>query len=109
MLRNLWLNLLKNIHNMLNKESFKPLMGDWFPKLEPLFDNGVMEGIYSILKEESRRGKKIAPESADTFKCFTATPLSNLKVVVCGLCPYHTEKEGVIVADGLAMSCSKTD
>lgn len=93
---------------MLNKESFKPLLGDWYQKIEPLFDNGVMEGIYSILKEQSKEGKRIAPESADTFKCFTATPLSNLKVVLCGLCPFHSEKDGVIVADGLAMSSSKT-
>lgn len=93
---------------MLNKESFKPLLGDWYDKLVPLFDCGEMDKIYDFLKSEAKAGRKIAPDSSDTFKAFEKCQLANLKCVIVGLCPYHSLKDGIVVADGLAMSCSKT-
>jgi uracil DNA glycosylase len=32
----------------------------------------------------------------------------DLKVIMIGMCPYHTAKNGIPVADGLLMGCSKT-
>lgn len=96
------------MNKRLNKKNFAPLFGDWWGKIEPLFDNGVMEGIYSYLKERASEGHTILPMSNKTLRCFQETKLSDLKVVICGLCPYHSIMYGVPIADGLAMSCSNT-
>lgn len=90
---------------MLDKNNFKIPMGSWFNKLEPLFENGVMEEIYAKLKERGSKGVKIAPLSTDTFKAFEYTKFEDLKLVICGICPYHTfTKEGLPIADGVCMS-----
>lgn len=91
---------------MLNKENFKERFGSWWPKIEPLFDNGVMDEIYRELKTQSKAGIKITPDSDNTFRCFTETPMENLRAVMMGYCPYHTVVEGKLVADGLLMGCS---
>ena len=92
----------------LNKDKFKPLFGDWWLKIEPFFDSGGFDPIYTQLKKESTMGKKIAPISSNVYRCFQATPLRNLKVVMMGMCPYHSAYQGSPVADGLLMGCSVT-
>lgn len=91
---------------MLDKEKFKSLFGDWWRYVEPNFH--LLEPIYKELKSQSRRKKQIFPEWQNTFKAFEKCPLANLKVVMIGLDPYPWMKDGVIVADGLAFSCSKS-
>lgn len=91
---------------MIQKDKFKPLLGDWYEKLEPLFDNGEMQKIYSFLKERGDKGHKIFPRPQQTFRAFTETPLSNVKVVMMGMCPYHNVHDNIPVADGLLMGCS---
>ena len=93
---------------MLNWESFSEKLGTWAYKIKPFFDAGGFEPIYNFLKEESKAGKKITPDSKDTFRCFRETPLPPLKCVMMGLCPYHSEHHGKLVADGLLMGCSRT-
>lgn len=88
----------------LNQDVFKPKFGTWWHKIKPLFDNGIMDGIYGELKKESGRGRKVVPESGDVFKAFLATPIQELKAVIMAYCPYHQPG----VADGLCLSCSKT-
>lgn len=92
----------------LNKDKFYFLFGDWWDKIEPFFDEGGFDPIYSHLKQESALGKKIAPLSGNVYKCFIETPLKDLKVVLMGMCPYHSTYEGSPVADGLLMGCSVT-
>lgn len=93
----------------LNKDKFAPLFGDWWDKIEPFFDEGGLDPIYEQLKKESAMGKKIAPISSNVYRCFQATPLKDLKVVLMGMCPYHSSFEGSPVADGLLMGCSVTN
>lgn len=93
----------------LNKDKFAPLFGDWWDKIEPFFDEGGFDPIYRQLKLESSAGKKLAPLSGNVYKCFTSTPLKDLKVVLVGMCPYHSSFEGSPVADGLLMGCSVTN
>lgn len=93
---------------MLNWDIFRPKLGDWADKIYPFFQSGDMDIIYAFLKEEAKKGRKIAPEPSDTFKAFLATPMRDLKCVLLGLCPYHSTRGKMIIADGLAMSCSKT-
>jgi uracil-DNA glycosylase len=80
----------------------------WHAKMQPFIESEECDKIYEFLKSESKRGKKIAPLSSDVWRCFKETPLTDLKVVLIGMCPYHTEKNGQPVADGLLMGCSRT-
>lgn len=88
--------------------TFEPKFGTWAPKIKPFFDKGGFDPIFSYLKDQSREGKKIAPDSKLTFRCFIETPINELKCVMMGMCPYHTEVNGVLQADGLLMGCSNT-
>lgn len=80
----------------------------WHDVMRPFIESEECDAIYEHLKTESRRGKKIAPLSSVTYKCFKVTPLNEMKVVVLGMCPYHTQLNGLPVADGLLMGCSVT-
>jgi uracil-DNA glycosylase len=93
----------------MNWNNFKHQMHpSWHAKLRPFIESDQCDEIYSFLKAESKRGKKIAPQSMHVWRCFLETPLDDLKVVMVGLCPYHTLKNDVPVADGLLMGCSIT-
>lgn len=92
----------------LDWETFAPLFGTWANRFKPFFDQGGFDPIYKKLKEESKRGKRIAPLSSEVFNCFAKTPYDSLKVIMIGMCPYHSFVGSMSVADGLLMSCSKT-
>ena len=81
----------------------------WHSKMQPFIESEECDNIYKHLKSESRRGNKIAPLSSVIYRCFKETSLDNLKVVMIGMCPYHTFYNGEPVADGLLMGCSVTD
>jgi uracil-DNA glycosylase len=76
--------------------------------MRPFIESEECDNIYKFLKSESQRGKKIAPLSVNVYRCFLETSLDDLKLVILGMCPYHTLKNDMPVADGLAMSCSVT-
>lgn len=80
----------------------------WHDVIRPFIESEDCDKIYEFLKFEGRRGKKIAPLSSDTYKCFKETPLNEVKVVLLGMCPYHTLSNNQPVADGLLMGCSIT-
>ena len=80
----------------------------WHSKMRFFIESEECDKIYEHLKKEAKRGKKIAPISSNVFRCFLETPLTKLKVVMVGMCPYHTERNGVPIADGLLMGCSTT-
>jgi uracil-DNA glycosylase len=90
-------------------EKFKhQLHPSWWGKLKPFIESEECDKIYAYLKAESKRGKRVAPLSMHVWRCFFETPLDNLKVVMVGLCPYHTLRDDAPVADGLLMGCSIT-
>ena len=80
----------------------------WHNKIQPFIESEACDNIYKFLKHESKRGKTIAPLSCNVYKCFKATPLDDVKVIIMGMCPYHSMKHGEPVADGLLMGCSNT-
>lgn len=80
----------------------------WHNKMRPFIESEECDKIYAHLKDRSKKGHKIAPLSSNVYRCFLETPLTDLKVILVGMCPYHTEKNGVFVADGLLMGCSNT-
>lgn len=87
------------------KEQFHP---SWHNKIRRFIEGEECDKIYQFLKFESQRGKKIAPDSRNTYRAFLETPLDEVKVVLLSYCPYHTFYSGYPVADGLAFSCSVT-
>jgi len=90
-------------------EKFKNLFHEsWHDKMRPFIESEECDNIYKFLKTESQRGKMIAPLSVNVYRCFLETSLDDLKLVILGMCPYHTLKNDMPVADGLAMSCSVT-
>lgn len=90
-------------------EKFKDQFHEsWHQKLQPFIESKECDQIYEFLKNESRRGKKIAPSSSLTYRAFLETPLTELKAVLLSYCPYHTFINGAPIADGLAFSCSVT-
>lgn len=78
----------------------------WHRKIKPFFSEGGFDPIYDFLKSEAKRGKKIAPLSSDTFKCFKETAFDEVMLILVGMAPYHSFRNGKPVADGLLMSCS---
>jgi uracil-DNA glycosylase len=94
----------------MNWEKFQDQFHEsWHVKMKPFIESEECDKIYEYLKRESARGKKIAPLSHNVFRAFKLTPLDKVKVVMIGMCPYHTFKNGKPVADGLLMGCSETE
>lgn len=87
------------------KHQFHP---SWHAKMRPFIESEECDKIYAYLKAESKRGKRVAPLSMHVWRCFFETPLTDLKVVMVGMAPYHTLKNDAPVADGLLMGCSIT-
>ena len=87
------------------KENFHE---SWHIKMQPFIESEECDNIYRYLKAESQRGKYIAPLSINVYRCFMETSLEDVKVVMLGMCPYHSLKKGEPVADGLLMGCSTT-
>jgi len=93
----------------MNWEKFKwEFHESWHAKIRPFIESEECDKIYEFLKKESKRGKKIAPLSPNVYRAFRETSLDDLKVVIVGMCPYHTFRDGSPVADGLLMGCSTT-
>lgn len=94
----------------MNFENFKDAFHEsWHEKIKPFIESEDCDKIYAYLKSESKRGKMIAPLSFNVYRCFKETPLNEMKVIIVGMCPYHTIKNNVYVADGLLMGCSVTN
>ena len=81
----------------------------WHRKIKPFIESAECDKIYEFLKKEGGRGKKIAPLSSNTFRCFLETPFDDLKAIMVGMCSYHTFKNDQPIADGLLMGCSVTE
>lgn len=94
----------------MNWENFKDKFDPtWHASIKPFIESEACDNIYKFLKTEGGRGKKIAPLSANTFRCFLETPLTDLQIIMVGMCPYHTWRNDTPVADGLLMGCSTTN
>jgi uracil-DNA glycosylase len=94
----------------MNWDLFKDCFHEsWHKKMQPFIESEACDDIYKYLKSESKRGKKIAPLSSVIYRCFKETPLDDVKVVMIGMCPYHTFYNNEPVADGLLMGCSVTN
>lgn len=88
---------------------FEDQLGDWGPKLKPFIESKECDELYTFLKEEKRRGRKICPYWENTFRAFKETPYKDLKVVFILQDPYNRiSSQGIMISDGVAMSCKNT-
>ena len=92
---------------MIPWEKILEKLGTWAPLFKPFYDSGGFEAIYTQLKEQGKT-IKIVPEGPDLFKAFALCPKDDLKAILVGMSPYSSIKQGVVVSDGLAFSCSNT-
>jgi uracil-DNA glycosylase len=91
-------------------DKFKHLFHEsWHSKIKPLIESKECDELYLYLKERSKMGHKIAPISSNVYRCFLETPLDEVKLIFTGMCPYHSMKGDMMVADGLLMGCSNTE
>lgn len=84
------------------------LLGDWGPKLRKFIESPEFDKIYEFLKQQSREGRTICPESKNVFRAFKECPYDNLKCIFILQDPYSWVKNNVYTADGIAISCRNT-
>jgi uracil-DNA glycosylase len=92
------------------EKSLREKLGNsWYELLKNEFDSEYMITLGKRIATERNEGKYIYPESKDIFNAFKLTPYENVKVVILGQDPYHTQhsedwktKRGI--AHGLAFS-----
>lgn len=80
----------------------------WERKIRPFIESEACERIYDNIRKSTGRGKTVVPDPSQTFRVFKETNMEELKVMIMGMAPYHTKKDGKIIADGILMSCSNT-
>ena len=74
------------MNNSLNLQTFRDKFTlDWWNKLEPFFKTQEAFNIYSYLKEKSKKGATILPESSKTYEAFRLCSLKDLKIVLVDL------------------------
>jgi uracil-DNA glycosylase len=76
----------------------------WITKLSSFIDSEQFDNIIEGIKQAKAKGKRIAPDSKDSFNAFLLCPYNELKVVIIGQDPYHNWINNKPVAEGLAFS-----
>lgn len=92
----------------LNWLNFENQFGSWSGKIKPFFFSGGFDNIFAHLKQKSKMGVKILPDSKNVFRAFEECPIEELKCVIVVDHPYSILLNNVSVADGLALSCGIT-
>jgi len=93
----------------LKWETFEEKLGSWGRKIYPFYLANGFDSIYVHLKNSSRKGIKILPDSKNVFRCFEECPIEEMKCVIVIDHPYSILLNNVSVADGLALSCGITN
>lgn len=91
----------------MNLTAFENKLCTWTEPMKPFIESEECDKIYAWLKETAKVDR-ILPNSDDTFKAFEKCPIDKARVVIMGMEPYASVKRGIVVADGVAFSCSNT-
>lgn len=81
-------------------------MGSWYNTLLPWIQSEDADKVFSTLKQLKSQGKKLAPDSKDLWNAFKECPRDKFRVLLLGLCPYHTFRGSIPDADGIMFSNS---
>lgn len=95
----------------MNWNNFKNRFhSSWHSKMQEFIESEECDNIYKYLKENSKKGEKIAPLSMNVFRAFKETSLNNLKFVIIGPPPSYVFTENKNPeADGLLFGCNVTE
>jgi uracil DNA glycosylase len=91
-------------------ESFKDQFHEsWHEWVKPIIENPKFDEAFALLRRLAKE-KPVIPssESGNLFRIFKEVPFNKVNVVVVGLSPYNSYLNGKEIADGIAISCSKT-
>lgn len=93
-------------------KKLKAQMGEgWAEMLRKFVESEEMDKLFSYIKQRSKVSR-LCPKSEDLWRAFKLCQPDKVRVIICGISPYHTWTEGkdkgIPVADGLALSCSHT-
>ena len=93
--------------NKLDVEKFRPLLGEWFDDLKPIFETKEMYNLYREFKECKEH---ITPKSSDLYKFLEYCPKNDLKLIIIGQDPYPSRyyKSKEFQATGIAFDCSNS-
>ena len=69
-------------------EDIKEKFNTWWPHFLPFITSSKWDQLFSTLKDRSKAGAKICPLSTNTFNAFKECPVTELKVIIAGDCPY---------------------
>jgi uracil DNA glycosylase len=114
--------------NKLDFESFREKLGEWADKFKSFIESKAMWDLMQRIKNDAvvervnKEGKKvyvtkeiIVPKSSDTFRAFSTTRPSDIKVIFILMDPYpraykqeDRKKPPIYQATGIAMDCSNT-
>jgi uracil-DNA glycosylase len=90
-------------------EKFKSKFHESYHEImKPFIESEECNKIYAFLKKESGRGAMLAPQSINTFRVFKEIPLKDIKVIFLSQDPYFTFRDGLPIANGIALDCSIT-
>lgn len=87
----------------MNRADIERHFESYVDVLAPFCQTSEFPAIFAELKKQKAEGGTIVPESKDIFRCFKATKLEDLRVIIIGQDPYPS----AIHANGLAFSVSK--
>jgi uracil-DNA glycosylase len=76
--------------------------------MKQFIESEKCDEIYTFLKKESGRGAMLAPQSINTFRVFKEIPLKDIKCIFMFQDPYFTFRDGLPIANGIALDCSIT-
>lgn len=91
-------------------EAIEKQFGGWTRLLKPwIEDSGELEKVYAFLKSQVQAKRVVIPKSADVFRSLALCPPESVRAIIFLMDPYPSiTKEGVMVADGVPLSCVNT-
>lgn len=90
-------------------DKIKGQLGNWWPLFQPFIESSKWDDMFTNLRMQSQAGRILIPKSTDTFRSFEYVDRHKLKCLIVLMDPYPTfNKEGVMIADGVPMSCANT-
>lgn len=93
---------------MLTNDKIRGQFNTWHDMFLPFIQSEGFDKIIAYLKSEAKSGKKLIPVSSNLFKSFELTDRYKLKALVILMDPYPSMKDGIMVADGVPLSCAST-
>jgi uracil DNA glycosylase len=91
---------------MIAYEKLEKAWDSYATRLKPLWKEGEIDKIYSVVKNERSKGLEVTPASDKLWRPLIETPLPILRCVIVGDYPYNNKVNNLLVSDGLLLGAS---